>query len=162
MKIANNMLVEKQGFSLIELMVVIAIIGILASIAVPSYRNYVIKARISEGFGMCRPLQARLEEFYAANSRFPDVYGSDPPWTGSTIYGSSQWVSAIRYWGSAGAPNYAPIEIWYQNDTSLGAAAGKAFMLTGQADPATGAITWKCVPYGSWTVPASLLPAGCS
>ncbi len=63
------------GFTLIEVMITVAIIAILASIAVPSYRDYVIRGAVSEGVSMLSGLRTRMEQFYLDNR----VYG-----TGST------------------------------------------------------------------------------
>lgn len=53
---------KDQGFTLIELMIVIAIVGILASIAIPSYQNYLVRAKITEGLIMAGPVQTLVAE----------------------------------------------------------------------------------------------------
>lgn len=64
---------QKTGFSLIELMVVVAVIGILAVIAIPSYRDYTIRSRISEALVMFNPVKAEVEEFYNTKGRLPNA-----------------------------------------------------------------------------------------
>ncbi|MFM8461718.1 MAG: prepilin-type N-terminal cleavage/methylation domain-containing protein [Polynucleobacter victoriensis] len=56
---------EKNGFTLIELMVVIAIIGILAAIAVPKYQDYIAKTRVAEGFSLAAGAKLAVTEVYA-------------------------------------------------------------------------------------------------
>lgn len=69
----NDFLKQKlvQGFTLIELMVVIAIIGILAAIALPAYQDYTIRAQMVEGITMTNSIKPKIAEFYNYKGRFP-------------------------------------------------------------------------------------------
>ena len=60
-----------EGFTLIELMVVVAIIGILAAIALPSYQDYTIRAQMVEGITMTNAIKPKITEFYDYKGRFP-------------------------------------------------------------------------------------------
>ena len=55
----------QKGFTLIELMIVIAIIGILAAIAIPAYQNYTIRAQVSEGLSLAGGIETAFDECYA-------------------------------------------------------------------------------------------------
>jgi type IV pilus assembly protein PilA len=61
----------QKGFTLIELMIVIAIIGILAAIAIPAYQNYTIRAQVTEGLSLADGMKTAISEFYAQNGTFP-------------------------------------------------------------------------------------------
>lgn len=61
---------KKNGYTLIELLVTMAIVGILASIAIPSYNNYVIKSRRAEGRSFIIEIMQRQEKFYTENSTY--------------------------------------------------------------------------------------------
>ena len=61
----------QKGFTLIELMIVVAIIGILAAIAIPAYQNYVIRAQVTEGLTLAGGWKAAIAEYYAQNGAFP-------------------------------------------------------------------------------------------
>jgi len=61
----------QQGFTLIELMIVVAIIGILAAIAIPAYQDYTIRAQVSEGLNLTGACKAAVTEFYQDTGGFP-------------------------------------------------------------------------------------------
>jgi type IV pilus assembly protein PilA len=61
----------QKGFTLIELMIVIAIIGILAAIAIPAYQNYTIRAQVTEGLSLAAGWKTAISEYYAQNGSFP-------------------------------------------------------------------------------------------
>jgi len=65
----------KHGFTLIELLIVIAIIGILAAIAIPMYRNYVIRARLTEVTNGMMNIAAAVASYYQENDVFPSASG---------------------------------------------------------------------------------------
>ncbi len=61
----------QKGFTLIELMIVVAIIGILAAIAIPAYQDYTIRAQVTEGLNLAADMKAGVSEFYANEGTWP-------------------------------------------------------------------------------------------
>jgi type IV pilus assembly protein PilA len=62
---------QQHGFTLIELMIVVAIIGILTSIAIPAYRDYTVRAKASEGLALAGPAKTGIVEYYASAGVLP-------------------------------------------------------------------------------------------
>ena len=63
---------KQQGFTLIELMIVVAIIGILAAIAIPAYQDYTIRAQVSEGLNLAGGAKAAVSEYTMDRGSFPN------------------------------------------------------------------------------------------
>lgn len=62
---------NNQGFTLIELMIVVAIIAILAAIALPAYKDYTVRARVSEGLSLAAGAKSAMTEYHATNNAWP-------------------------------------------------------------------------------------------
>ncbi len=82
----------QKGFTLIELMIVVAIIGILAAIAIPAYQNYVIRAQVSEGSSLIGGLEAAVAENYANTGTWQATNGA----VGITKTISGQYVKSAK------------------------------------------------------------------
>ena len=64
-------MMKQKGFTLIELMIVVAIIGILAAIAIPAYSDYTVRSQVTEGLNLASDLKAAVAETYATNGSWP-------------------------------------------------------------------------------------------
>lgn len=109
----------QKGFSLIELMIVIAIIGILASVAVPQYQTYVLRTDATNTLSAARPLQLAVGEFAARYSRLPTTVAELDGYTGinaatpgaheagkiETITTSATGTLTIRFFDNATVPD---------------------------------------------------------
>jgi len=87
----------QKGFTLIELMIVIAIIGILAAIAIPAYQNYTIRSQVTEGLSLADGWKTSISEFYAQNGTMPSSWTTAGSATSIVAAGTStgKYVSSI-------------------------------------------------------------------
>ena len=83
----------QKGFTLIELMIVVAIIAILAAIAISQYQDYVIRSQVSEGSALSDGVKTAMAEYYQNNGKFPSSNVSAGLATNTSIKG--QYVSKI-------------------------------------------------------------------
>ncbi len=149
----------QQGFTLIELMIVVAIVGILAAIALPAYQDYLVRSKVSEILARGAEGKTSIAEFYASNDRFPA--SNNLASAGLTSKGVN-WVKSTGglIW-TGGAVTTAKITLVASSKIG-GTANGGAIDLVTQSTSG-GQVTWKCQASTTTSpaMPAKYLPATC-
>ena len=85
----------QKGFTLIELMIVVAIIGILAAIAIPAYQDYTIRSQVTEGLKLADAVKTGIAEYYANNGTWPVGLVGAAPALGYTNLPSGKYVANV-------------------------------------------------------------------
>ena len=139
---------KQQGFTLIELMIVVAIIGILAAIAIPAYQDYTIRAQVSEGLNLSAGAKAAVAEYFMDSGNFPITNAEAGVEASGNITGN--YVTSVAV-GAGGA-----ITVTYggQANTQI---AGDQVTLTPNAN--AGSVDWTCAT-GAGMLPKHV-PSAC-
>jgi len=137
----------QQGFTLIELMIVVAIVGVLTAFALPAYQSYSIRAQIAEGLGMSGPLTTAVVAFHNDTGVFPlsNAEAALPPADGY----AGRYVESISV-------NGATVSIQYGNNANA-LISGRDVLLT--ATKNDGSMSWTCATGGA--ISKSYLPRSC-
>jgi type IV pilus assembly protein PilA len=138
---------KQQGFTLIELMIVVAIIGILAAIAIPAYQDYTIRAQVSEGLNLSGGAKAAVTEYYQDRGSMP---------TDNTIAGlAAPGTIQGKYVGSVTVAN-GVITVGYAKAAHT-TITGNSITMTPDVSQA-GSVQWTCAGVG---IVNKHLPAAC-
>jgi type IV pilus assembly protein PilA len=148
---------KQGGFTLIELMIVVAIIGVLASIAVPQYQNYTARAQASEGLTVTAGLRADIADYFSLNNDLPDTstdigYDDLSDFTGRYVSGVTLGTDAL-------------ITVTFGSDSAFDSDSN-LMTLQPEIGDAEGAVRspqngWVCASPAEAGIPDNRLPAGC-
>ena len=140
----------QKGFTLIELMIVVAIIAILAAIALPAYQDYLIRSQVSEGAVLTDGAKTAIVEFYSNTGRFPPANASAG--LASPVSISGKYVLSI----DAGTTKGQIIATFNTGDANVKIQSKK---LIYSAITNTGSVAWSCK--NQTTVDQKYLPTVC-
>ncbi len=133
----------QKGFTLIELMIVIAILGILLAIAIPAYQDYLSRGRASEAVYAAAPAKLAVSEFFLSNNRtFPGDFvtaGFTPP------VNQSKFVQAYNYVGAG---------VFTVQSTATGCSGGDPLFTFSPSVQGDSNVDWRCTS-GSACAPAT-------
>jgi len=137
----------QKGFTLIELMIVVAIIGILASVALPAYQDYTKRSHVAEGMSLAAGAKSAVTEYYSSEGQWPTNNATAGIASAASINGN-----AVR------SVTVATSTITVLFNTKV--ESGKKLVLKADASDG-GAVKWDCTSTAGTDVNVKFLPASC-
>lgn len=148
MKLQTIKAKAQKGFTLIELMIAVAIVGILSAVALPAYQDYTIRAQVTEGISLASGAKAFVAEYHSNKGDFPDATAV-AEYPGAT----GKYVESVTITEGTGV-----ITATFGGDANNNI-SGEAITLTPREE-ANGNLSWECAAAAA-TMEAKYLPSSC-
>jgi len=146
---------RQTGFTLIELMIVVAVIGILSAIAIPQYQDYVARAQLAEGLTLASAQKVAVVETFAQTGTCPSNAGAAAGGIPSDANIKGKYVEKVTVGGTAATSGGCTITATFDKGVSKGISEKVLTLTMGGAD--TGSVTWGCTSSAA----ARYLPQAC-